>query len=91
VISSMSVPIDQLQCHPAVDRATCITVAEFRRLTQKRKWDEAWLTAQCQDALDNPRRTVRDILTKGKIPESTVIPWRPLINLYLEVTKAEDA
>jgi hypothetical protein len=87
----MSAPIDQLQFHRSIDRVPCITVAEFRRLTEKRKWDEDWLTTQRLDALDNPRRTVRDILTKGKIPDTTVIPWRPLVKLYLEVTKAEDA
>jgi hypothetical protein len=87
----MSVPIDQLLFHRSIDRAPYITVAEFRRLAGKRKRDGDWLTAQCQDALDNPRRTVRDILTKGKIPDITVIPWRPLVKLYLEVTKAEDA
>ena len=90
MISSMSVPIDQVQFHHSIDRAPCITVAEYRRLAAKRRCDEAWLTEQCLDALDNPRRTVRDILTKGKIPDTTVIPWRPLIKLYLEVTKAED-
>jgi hypothetical protein len=87
----MSTPTSQRQFHRAIDQAPCITVAEFRCLTEKRKWDEDWLTAQCQDALDNPRRTGRDILTQGKIPDTTVIPWRPLIKLYLEVTKAEDA
>jgi hypothetical protein len=91
VISSLSVPIDQLQLHRSIDRAPCITIAEFQRLAVKRKWDEDWLTKQCLDALDNPRRTVRDILTTGKIPDTTVIPWSPLVTLYLEVTKAEDA
>jgi hypothetical protein len=91
VVSSMSVPIDQLQFHYYIDRAACITVAEFRRLAGKRKWDEDWLTKQCLAALDNPRRTVRDILTTGKIPDTAVIPWSPLVNLYLEVTMAKDA
>jgi hypothetical protein len=87
----MSTPINKRQFHRSIDQAPCITVAEFRRLTEKRKWDEDWLTAQCQGTLDNPRRTVRDLLTRGRIPDSTVIPWAPLINLYEQVTKAADA
>jgi hypothetical protein len=87
----MSTPTNQRQFHRSIDQAPCITVAEFRRLAAKRRWDEDWLTEQCLDALDNPRRTVRDIVTKGKIPDTTVIPWRPLVKLYPEVTKAEDA
>jgi hypothetical protein len=78
----MSALADLLQFQRSIDRVPCITVAEFRRLAEKRKWDEDWLAKQCWDELDNPRRIVRDILTKGTIPDSTVIPWAPLIKLY---------
>jgi hypothetical protein len=87
----MSTLADLLEFHRSIDQAPCITVAEFRRLAEKRKWDEDWLTEYCQGVLESPRRTVRDILTKGRIPDGTVVPWLPLINLYLQVTKAADA
>jgi hypothetical protein len=87
----MSTPTNQRQFHRSIDQAPCITVAEFRRLTEKRKWGEDWLTAQCQGALDDPHRIVRDLLTRGRIPDSTVIPWAPLINPHEQVTKAADA
>jgi hypothetical protein len=87
----MSTPTNQRQFHRSIDQAPCITVAEFRRLAEKRQWDVDWLTEQCRTALDNPRRIVREILMKGTIPDSTVIPWAPLINLYQQVTKATDA
>jgi hypothetical protein len=87
----MSSLANLLQFQRSIDRAPCITVADFRRLAAKRKWDVDWLTEQCRTALDNPRRIVREILTKGTIPDSTVIPWAPLINLYEQVTKAADA
>jgi hypothetical protein len=60
----MSSLADLLQFHRSIDRAPGITVADFRRLAAKRKWDVDWLTEQYRTALDNPRRIVREILTK---------------------------
>jgi hypothetical protein len=81
----MHIPASELHTYELdqheIESAPTITFKQFRALAKRREWSEAWLVEQCQGHIDNTVDTIRRVLKAGD--PDTVIPYQPLINLYL--------
>jgi hypothetical protein len=72
-----------------IESAPTITFAQFRRLAKRREWSVKYLVEQYGEEIDNPTDTIRRVLEGATVNgkhdklESTVIPYWPLIQLYL--------
>jgi hypothetical protein len=70
-----------------IESAPQITFAQFRRLAKRREWSVEYLVAQCREEIDNPTDTIRRVMEgadgKRVRMDDAVIPYWPLIHLYL--------
>jgi hypothetical protein len=72
-----------------IEAAPTITFAAFRRLAKRREWSVKYLVEQYGEEIDHPTDTIRRVLEGATVDgkrvrmDDVVLPYWPLLNLYL--------
>jgi len=66
--------------HRAIDQAPCVTCGQFRALAKRRGWSIECMTEQVQGELEDPKATIKRIMSLAD--PNTVIPYPVLPDLY---------
>jgi hypothetical protein len=82
----MHIPASDLD---EIEAAPTITFAQFRRLAKRREWSVKYLVEQYGEEIDHPTDTIRHVLEGATVDgkrvrmDDVVLPYWPLLNLYL--------